>query len=201
MPTLVAEASEPKKMAPRRGYTAKDMGWPRAATTSWVGASSECVSADLAMKLHLAGLKKIIQHAAIETPMFSADNAVRLFGKVATGEMPATAKDVKRAAKRAKAAARAAERADKAAHAKAAKTSKSKATRESAAGSGTLPAGDEENEGAVRVRLRVASLGVAVATPTSCSVRQTAYSRSRSARREPSTPAFCRYGHCRPMRV
>ena len=99
-----------------------------------------------------------------------AGRALQRDGKANDLASPATAKDVKRAAKRAKAAARAAERADKAAHAKAAKTSKSKATRESAAGSGTLPAGDEENEGAVRVRLRVASLGVAVVDEEPCEI-------------------------------
>ena len=51
-------------------------------------ASSECTTVDLATKLHLAGLKKIIQHAAIETPMFPADNAVRLFGKVQVQPSP-----------------------------------------------------------------------------------------------------------------
>ena len=54
-------------------------------------ASSECSTAELATKIHLAGLKKLMLHASFETPMLPADNVIRLFGKCATGTMPAKA--------------------------------------------------------------------------------------------------------------
>ena len=65
-----------------------------AAFVFYCKAGSECATGELATKIHLGGLKKLMQHAALETPMFPADNVLRLFGKVCTGEMPATAKDV-----------------------------------------------------------------------------------------------------------
>ena len=65
-----------------------------AAYVYYCKASSECTTIDSASKLHLAGFKKLMMHAAVETPMFPADNAVRLFGKVAGSEMPAAAKEV-----------------------------------------------------------------------------------------------------------
>ena len=57
-------------------------------------ASSDCVTAEQATRVHLAGLKKLSQHASLEGPLLPMDNIVRLFGKCAAGEMPAAAKDV-----------------------------------------------------------------------------------------------------------
>jgi hypothetical protein len=58
-------------------------------------ASSECATAEMATKLHIAGLRKLITHCALEGPLLPVDNIIRLFGKVATpGETPASAKEV-----------------------------------------------------------------------------------------------------------
>ena len=61
----------------------------------WAQSSmSECTSAETATRLHVAGAKKLITHCALEGPMLSMENLLRVFGKCALGEMPATSKEM-----------------------------------------------------------------------------------------------------------
>ena len=59
-------------------------------------ASSECTTADQATKLHIQGLKKLVQHAALESALLPLDSILRLFGKVAAGDgvLPGSGKEV-----------------------------------------------------------------------------------------------------------
>ena len=57
-------------------------------------ASSECTTAEMAMQLHIAGLKKLVQHTALESALLPLDSIIRLFCKIAHGEMHASAKEV-----------------------------------------------------------------------------------------------------------
>ena len=59
-------------------------------------ASSECTTAAQSTTLHLQGLKKMVQHTALESALLPLDSIIRLYGKVAAGDgtMPASGKEV-----------------------------------------------------------------------------------------------------------
>ena len=61
--------------------------------------SSECETLDKARVIHLTGVRKMVQHASLETSVFSIDTIVRIVAKCSGQPLPLTAK-VRRVAQR-----------------------------------------------------------------------------------------------------